>query len=71
MHWILMWSSLESTERQEDLATKYKQLEKVAGDLYNQCSWRFDLRLTCQCRVTSCFLSLFRWLIHVSILYDP
>jgi hypothetical protein len=39
MHRIRMWSSLQSTERQEDLATKYNQLEKVAGDLYNQWSW--------------------------------
>jgi hypothetical protein len=45
--WICMWSYLQSMEKREDSVTGCNRLEKVARDLYNQCKWRFDLRLTC------------------------
>jgi hypothetical protein len=31
------------------LVTRCNWLEKVARDLYSQCNWRFDLRLTFWC----------------------
>jgi hypothetical protein len=45
-HWIRMWSCLQPTEKREDLDIGCNRLEKVARDIYNQFSWRFDLRLT-------------------------
>ena len=46
-HWIRMWSYLQPTEKRVVLATGCNRLESVARDLYNQCSWRFDRRITC------------------------
>jgi hypothetical protein len=45
-HWIRMWSFLQQMKKREDLVTGYNRLVKVARDLYSQCNWRFDLRLT-------------------------
>ena len=59
-----MWSYLQPTEKRAALATGCNQLESVARDLYNQCSWRFDRR-------TTFMSSFFRWLIHISTLCDP
>jgi hypothetical protein len=38
---------LPPMDKREDLATGCSHLERVTRDIYNQCSWRFDLRLTC------------------------
>jgi hypothetical protein len=46
-HWIRMWSFLLPMEKREVLDTGCNRLEKVARDLYSQCNWRFDLRLSC------------------------
>jgi hypothetical protein len=45
-HWIRTWSLIQSTNKQEAMASGCSHLESVARDIYNQSSWRFDLRLT-------------------------
>jgi hypothetical protein len=44
-HWIRMWSYLQPMEKRVDLDTGCNRLERVARDIYSQCSWRFDFRL--------------------------
>ena len=46
-HWIRMWSFLQSTEKRNEMAIGCNRLESVARDLYNQCSWRSERRITC------------------------
>ena len=45
-HWIHMWSYLQPMEKREALDIGCNQLNLVARDLYSQCSWRSDLRIT-------------------------
>ena len=44
IHWIRMWSYLQPTAV---LDSGCSRLILVAHELYTQCSWRFDLRITC------------------------
>jgi hypothetical protein len=45
-HWIRMWSYLQHTEQRQALDTGCSLLEMVATDIYSQCSWCSDRRLT-------------------------
>ena len=46
-HWIRTWSYLQSTEKCNEMVSGCNRLDMVARDLYTQCSWRSELRITC------------------------
>ena len=46
-HWIRTWSYLQSTEKRDAMDSGCSHMELVASDLFSQCSWRSDLRITC------------------------
>jgi hypothetical protein len=54
-HWIRMWSFLQLMDKRQEMDFRCNRLELVAWDLYNQSSWRFDLRLTYWCICIICF----------------
>jgi hypothetical protein len=64
-HWIRMWSFLQPIERREALVIRCNRLELIAWDLYNQSSWRFYPRLTCWCRVITCW-----YMFQPCVIYD-
>jgi hypothetical protein len=45
-HWICMWSYLQQVEERDAMNSGCNHLETVARDLYNQCGWRLDNRIT-------------------------
>jgi hypothetical protein len=46
IHWIHAWSYLQPEDVRKDMDIGCNRLAMVARDIYNQCGWRSERRLT-------------------------
>lgn len=57
IHWIHMWSYLQSPDERHAMDIGCNRLATVAQDMYNRIGWRFGRRLTCLCQGEACYFS--------------